>query len=162
MARKKLLLDTNVVVDFLNQREPEFEQARKLFICGKIGEFSLWISTSQATDLVYILSDGGKKKAVEQTLARLREVRTFVNVYPVSASDIDTMLATSWSDPEDALLVEIALQIHADAIISSDKDLFKIDAIPVLSPTEFFASLEENEGITYAEIPWPPEKQGKG
>lgn len=156
MARKKLVVDTNVVIDFLNQRTPNDKAAWLLFMCGKVGEFSLWISTSQVTDLIYILSDGGKKHLVSKTLERLRGIRTFVNVYPVTTNDIDTILATTWPDPEDALIVEMALRIKADAIITSDKELFEIDAIPVYDAHEFFTLMEEEEGITYTEVPWPP------
>ena len=57
MAQSKLLLDTNVVIDYLNEREPYYEKARLLMIGGRVGEFELWISSSQVTDLVYILSN---------------------------------------------------------------------------------------------------------
>ena len=56
MARMKLLLDTNVVIDYLHEREPYYEKARLLMTAGRVGEFSLWITSSQVTDLIYILS----------------------------------------------------------------------------------------------------------
>lgn len=65
MAQAKLLLDTNVVVDYLNEREPFYEKARLLMIGGRVGEFELWISSSQVTDLVYILSNGGRTSEME-------------------------------------------------------------------------------------------------
>ena len=52
MAQAKLLLDTNVVVDYLNEREPFYEKARLLMIGGRVGEFELWISSSQVNALV--------------------------------------------------------------------------------------------------------------
>ena len=54
MGKIKALLDTNIVIDFLNQREPFYEQARLLMIAGRVGEFDLWILSSQVTDLIYI------------------------------------------------------------------------------------------------------------
>ena len=42
MAQSKLLLDTNVVIDYLNEREPYYEKARLLMIgwgsssCGSL------------------------------------------------------------------------------------------------------------------------------
>lgn len=35
MAQSKLLLDTNVVIDYLNEREPYYEKARLLMIGGR-------------------------------------------------------------------------------------------------------------------------------
>lgn len=40
MAQSKLLLDTNVVIDYLNEREPYYEKARLLMIGGRVGSSS--------------------------------------------------------------------------------------------------------------------------
>ena len=93
MELKKLLLDTDVIIDFIGQREPFYEKARLLMICGRVGEFSLWISSSQVTDIIFIMTHGGKKKYVPEVLEKLRTLRIFVNVYPVTDRDIDKMLA---------------------------------------------------------------------
>ena len=68
MAQAKLLLDTNVVVDYLNECEPFYEKARLLMIGGRVGEFELWISSSQVTDLVYILSNGGRTSEMDAVM----------------------------------------------------------------------------------------------
>ena len=153
MALQKLLLDTNVVIDFIGQREPFYEDARLLMICGRIGEFSLWISSSQVTDIIFIMTDGGKKKKVPETLEKLRGLRTFVNVFAVTDADIDKMLADSWADPEDGLLIDLALKMRADAIITRDADFPATDLIRVQDCGEFFKWLEEEKGVSYADIP---------
>ena len=152
MALQKLLLDTNIVIDYLNRREPFFEKARLLMLAGRVGEFSLWISSSQVTDIVYILTDGGNKSMIPAVLEKMRALRTFVNVQAVTDSDIDKMLATTWADPEEALLVEIALRMHADAIITRDKDFPVTDMIRVHDCADFFDWLEAEKGISYSEI----------
>ena len=78
MAQAKLLLDTNVVVDYLNECEPFYEKARLLMIGGRVGEFELWISSSQVTDLVYILSNGGRTSEMDAVMGQLRGLRTLV------------------------------------------------------------------------------------
>ena len=153
MERKKLLLDTNIVLDFLHHRDPHFEKARLLMICGRVGEFSLWISSSQATDIIFIMTHGGKKEYVPEVLGKLRTLRIFVNVYPVTDRDVDKMLATTWSDPEDALLADLALKMQADAVITRDENFPKPEGIPVLNCDEFFDWIREEFGLTYAEVP---------
>lgn len=54
----KLLLDTNVAIDFIHEREPHYRGARLLMTAGRVGESDLWITSSQVTDLIYILSEG--------------------------------------------------------------------------------------------------------
>ena len=39
MARAKLLVDTNVLIDFLSVRKPFFDEARLLMVAGRVGEF---------------------------------------------------------------------------------------------------------------------------
>ena len=153
MERKKLLLDTNVIIDFIGQRDPFYEKARLLMICGRVGEFSLWISSSQVTDIIFIMTHGGKKDYVPEVLEKLRTLRIFVNVYPVTDRDIDKMLATTWSDPEDALLADLALRMQADAVITRDEDFPKPEGIPVLNCIEFFDWIREEFGLDYSEVP---------
>ena len=152
MRKLKLLLDTNIVIDFLHHRDPFFENTRMLMICGRVGEFHLMISSSQVTDIVFIMTDGGKKSLVPQTLEALREVRRFIDVLPVTESDVDKMLASTWDDPEDGLLVDLALKAHASAIISRDADFPHTDMMPVIDCDEFFEWLKREHGVSYAEM----------
>lgn len=154
MANLKLALDTNVVIDFLNKREPFFEAARKLMICGRMGEFKLCITSSQFTDLVYILSDGGQKAMIPHTLERLRGLRSFVDVIQVGADEIDAMLASSWNDPEDFLIYEAALRERADALITRDASGFDTSLLPVFDCEGLFEWISAELGIDYEEIDW--------
>ena len=151
MRPLKLLLDTNVVVDYINHRDPHFNSARLLMIVGRVGDFDLWIASSQVTDLIYILSDGGKPSLIPGVVESLRSLRSIVRVLPVGEADIDRMLAEAWEDPEDGLLVELAVKMQATAIISRDEDFPHTDLIPVYDCEEFFAWLESEHGITYTE-----------
>lgn len=153
MRPKKLLLDTNIVIDYLHHRDPHFEQARLLMICGRVGEYSLWISSSQVIDLIFILTHGGNKSHVPQVLQKLRTMRLFINVYPVADTDIDKMLATTWSDPEDALLANLALKMRADAIITRDAEFPHPEGVPVKDCKEFFEWVREDFGLTYEDLP---------
>lgn len=152
MSRLKLLLDTNVVIDYLNEREPYYEKARLLMLCGRVGEFSLWISSSQVTDLVYILSNGGCKAEIPRVLERLRGLRTFVDVYPVGDREVDRMLATSWRDPEDALLFEVALRMKADCLVTRNQGDFEGTLVKVLDCEGLFSWIEKEYGLVYGEV----------
>ena len=126
MARMKLLLDTNVVIDYLHEREPYYEKARLLMTAGRVGEFSLWITSSQVTDLIYILSEGGKRSLLSHVLEQLRGMRTFVNVHAVSDREVDRMLAASWKDPEDSLIFESALEMRCRCNRHAQSERFRV------------------------------------
>ncbi|TJW10184.1 PIN domain-containing protein [Parvibacter caecicola] len=152
MTKPRLLLDTNIVIDFLNQREPFYEDARLLMILGRLGEFELWVSSSQVTDLVYILSDGGRAQLIPEVLEQLRDLRGFVNVYAAGEREVDAMLAKAWRDPEDSLLYEVAIALRATALLSRNQRDFPEGLIPVLDCGEFFAWWKEREGVVYGEV----------
>ena len=148
-GRPRLFLDTNVFVDCLQQRERFFESARLLLIMGKVGEVELWMSATQMTDLIYILSEGGRKQLMPRVMASLRGLRGFVNVCGVGADEIDAILETDWQDAEDALIHNLACQMRADAIITSNKRGFQRSSIDVFDCDEFFQRMEEKRGTLY-------------
>ena len=146
----KLLLDTNVVVDYLHVRKPFFEKARLLMILGYAQEFELWITSSQMTDLVYILTEGGKQQLMQEALQQLRELRHFVNVYATGENEVDKMLLTNWKDPEDFLLYQCALSLKADAIITRNSCDFEEHSVEVCNCNEFFDWVYENNLVNYS------------
>lgn len=152
MPKATLLLDTNVLIDYLSVRLPFYEDARKLMICGRMGEFQLWMTSSQVTDVLYVLSQGGQKAKMKAALAAMQGLRTFVEVFPVGAHEVDVMLMTDWSDPEDALLFECALRIGADAVITRNAHDFESDTIKIADCPGLFAWLRESLGLDYAEV----------
>lgn len=152
MQSIKLLLDTNILIDFLNERDPFYQSARLAMACGRVGEFDLWVSSSQITDVVYVLSDGGKQKEIAGVLQRLQKLRAFVKVANVGPVEIDSMLASDWADPEDALVAVIAASINADAIITRDKTGYSNASIPVLNCEELFAWIEREYNVLYNEM----------
>ncbi len=152
MAQAKLLLDTNIVIDFLNERAPFYEKARLLMIGGRVGEFELWVSSTQVTDIIYILSNGGRASEMDAVMEQLRGLRTFVNVFAASDREIDLMLTAPWGDPEDYLLYETALALKADALITRNQSDFPQGLVSVLDCDEFFARMRNDYGLDYGEI----------
>lgn len=152
MTHAKLLIDTNVLIDYLSVREPFYEEARLLMIAGRVGEVELWMTSSQVTDLIYILSDGGKQTLLPDVLERLRGLRTFVEVFAVTDREVDQMLASAWKDPEDALMFESALSLKADAIITRNAKNFENPLVPAITAQDYFEWLRNEHGVNYQEI----------
>lgn len=121
-------------------------------MAGRVGEFDLWITSSQVTDLINILSEGGNRALISQVLEQLRGLRTFVNVHAVSDREVDRMLAASWKDPEDSLIFESALQMKADAIVTRNQKDFESTLVKVVDCEEFFTWMREEFNLDYDEI----------
>ena len=104
------------------------------------------------TDLIYILSEGGKRLLLSHVLEQLRGMRTFVNVHAVSDREVDRMLAASWKDPEDSLIFESALEMRADAIVTRNQKDFESSVIKVVDCDEFFVWMRKDFGLDYEEV----------
>lgn len=152
MGRLRLLLDTNIVIDFLNRREPFYEKARLLMIAGRVGEYDLWITSSQVTDLIYILSEGGNRASLPRVTDQLRALRTFMNVHAMGGGEVDCMLASAWADLEDSLIFEAALRMKADAIITRNQSDFETTAVKVLDCDEFFSWVKDEYSLEYDDV----------
>lgn len=146
----KLLLDTNIIIDYLRQREPFFEKTRLLMILGYTHEVELWIASSQITDLIYKLTDDGRRSLMSEVMYQLRKLRQFIDIFAVGQNDVDKMLLTSWKDPENFLLYQCALSLKADAIITRNANDFEEQLIKICNCDEFFEWIYKTTGVRYS------------
>lgn len=147
-------VDTNIVVDYLDERPKFFESARKLMILGFLHEFTLWMSSSQVTDLFYLLSNGGRSSEASEVKKSIRDARQFVRICSLAEADVDAALDSTWDDFEDACVYQCALKLKADAIITRNQKDFEKSTIKVFDCDELFAYLATERGLTYEEIPF--------
>jgi len=149
---KKLLVDTNVFVDYFAHRG-EFEKPAKLLLFGcAMGDYEIWMSSSQVTDLHFVLTHGREKQSEQEATDTIRHLRECVRIAALSESDVDEALEAGWSDFEDSCVYFVAKRLKAHYIITRNKKDFAQAKIPVLLPEEFLALMEEEHGIIYDEI----------
>ncbi len=133
----RILIDTNIVIDLLAQREPFYENAAAIFSMADNKQVSLYISVLSFANTNYILS---KTKTAQQAREILRKFKVLVEVLPLD--DKITELALSdlqFPDFEDGLQYYTAVEHKLDGIITRNKKDFKNATIPVLTAKEFLA-----------------------
>lgn len=140
-----LLLDTNVVIDYLGRKEPFFELAQQVVAAGFFGDATLWMPAQSAADAFYVLNHYLDSARVQSLLARLFEV---VKPVALSADELFDATRLQWDDHEDCLVMLAALKAHADYLITRDKKGFTRSAVPALTPQEWLA-LQAKRGISY-------------
>lgn len=150
----RLVLDTNIIVDVALSRKPYEASANKLFALGRLGEFELWIGSSQITDFLYLITDGGKPSFAADARREMAQLRKCVHIYATSESDYDAVAESTWADLEDAFVFQTALQVKADAIITRDTTGFQKSFIKVFDCDGLFEHLKREHGISYEGIPW--------
>ena len=147
----KLLLDTNVLVDYFGARRPFCDQWELINALQMTGYAELWASAESYTAAFYLL-----RRAVgsEQLQDMFLESLSFVRVCSVDEDDIRKAAERSWSDFEDCLIAVCAEKVKADYIITRDAGGFKRSKIPAMDAPSFFTMLEEDYGIVYEMTDW--------
>ena len=136
---KKLLIDTNIVIDLLSKRKEFYQDAAQLFSRADQNQIKLTISSLTFANTNYILS---KLKSAKDAREILRKFKVLVDLLPLN--DKITELALSdenFTDFEDGLQYYSALENDVDIIITRNKKDFKSSRLPVLTSREFLASL---------------------
>jgi len=145
----RLMLDTNVALDFMLAREPYCAETNKLMLLGYLKEIELWLNGAQVNDLIYVLTKGGKPAKNEAAKLSLKKLRKCLHVFHPGEREFDAALDSTWPDLEDALLFQAALNLKADFIISRNQKDFALSSIRTLDVAEFFEHIEEHEGPIY-------------
>lgn len=148
----KLFLDTNVFIDALANREPYGPSAKLILALGMIGEFELWFSSSQATDIYYVLSDGGKASRASWAKEQLAKLRGFTRACSFTEEDIDGALASTWEDFEDSCINQVVRKVKPDAVVTGNTRDFALSDFPVFNCDDLFAWVRQKWGVSYQDI----------
>jgi predicted nucleic acid-binding protein len=136
---KHIFMDTNVVIDFLADRQPFSSHAAKLFDLSVTGKVKLYVSAVSYNNIYYILRQSLTNNA---TIKLLEELGEMTEVVDVTRTIIKQSFKTDFKDYEDAIQYYCALSIpEIDFIVTRDTKDFRKSALPVLAPAEAVVSL---------------------
>jgi predicted nucleic acid-binding protein len=135
---KQVFMDTNIVIDFLANRQPFAMDAAKLFDLAVNGKVRIFIAAVSYNNIYYILRQSMSGNA---TLKLLEELADMTEITDVTATVIRESLKTDFKDYEDAIQYHCALSIpNLDFIVTRNTKDFKKSKLAVLTPTEALAS----------------------
>ncbi len=144
----RVLLDTNVVLDLLLDREPWSTTATKLFSRVETGTLEGYLGATTVTTIYYLSAKAVGAKTARQ---EIRKLLALCAVAPVNRPVLESALELGFADFEDAVLHEAARQVGTEAVVTRDSGGFKKATLSVLTPDECLGILEQGEstaGIT--------------
>ena len=133
----KVFLDTNIVIDLLDKREPFYIDAVKLFTLAYKKEITLFVSPMTYATASYLLRKHGKE-GMRKLLGNFRQLS---QITTADEKVVDAALASSFEDYEDALQYYSALTRNVDVIVTRNKKDFTSANIPILLPKELLEQL---------------------
>lgn len=129
----KAFLDTNILIDFMAERQG-YPAAAALFELAANRELELTYSALTVANAFYIL----RKHYTDTELAESLEMQQSVaKVCGVSSQDVVNALKERWSDGEDAIQYHSALSSQADVILTHNISDFQYSSIIVMTPEDF-------------------------
>ena len=133
---KKLFLDTNIVIDLLDKREPFCYDAVRLFTMAYNKKVQLLVSPLTYATASFLL----RKHGTEEVRRLLNNFRLLSRVTTANERTVDESLVSQFADFEDALQYYSALTAKAEAIITRNKKDFANSKIPVMTAGEYLAA----------------------
>ena len=129
----KILFDTNVILDLLLDREPFSTPAARLFSLVDTGDLTGFICATTVTTVHFLA-----RRTVGDRRAR-EEIGKLMDLFEVAAVNrvvLEGAMASKFTDFEDAVLHQSALNVDADGIVTRNAGDFKRATIPVYAPEE--------------------------
>ncbi len=135
-----ILVDTNIVLDVLMEREPYADDARMIMEKCADREIIGYLAAHTIPNLFYILRKTYSQKE------RRRLIRNLCNIFRISDLNAEKIISAAeneeFSDFEDCLQEECAVESMADYIVTRNTSDYRKSRIPALEPSDFVKILQ--------------------
>lgn len=138
----KVLIDTCVLVDFLQKREPFEADARNVMLLIANNFVEGYTTAKAVTDIFYLAHRMTHNN--EEARKIIAGLITLVKVMDTKCIDIQQALASQVNDYEDAVMVETAKREGAEYIITRNMKDYEKSTVPAISPADFVQMIRDN------------------
>jgi predicted nucleic acid-binding protein len=139
MKNTVVLIDTDVILDYLYKRQPFLGNADKIVNLLREKRFNGYVSAQSLINAFYILRN-------DLTLTQRREIiRSYCYLVTVCIVSGDMVIKaledTSFSDFEDCVQMHCAISVNADYIVTRNTKDFANSKIKADTPEEFLKTI---------------------
>ena len=143
----KALLDTNVVIDVLQHREPWFADGAFIFRAVANKLFIGCLTSKQIADLHFFSRKQfkGEENVDEKARQIIGKLLQLFEIVDTLGTDCQNAFAIDNGDYEDAIMIASARRAGIDFIVTRNPDHFSDSRISVYSPPDFVELLKRLE-----------------
>lgn len=131
----RILVDTNVILDVILQREPFYEDSKRILMACQQELLQGTMTTQSVADMFYIL-----RKEFTST-DRRRILLGLCEIFHVSAIDREKIVVAlrneAFDDLEDCLQAEAAVAFGAEYVLTRNIKHFASSPVPAITPKAF-------------------------
>ena len=136
----RALLDTCVVLDALQSREPFCEAAQQIFLAAANKHFMGFLTAKSATDIYYLLH-----RHTHSDQESRRVLNTLFNLFELldtAGMDCRRAISSDISDFEDAVMDESVARSGMDCIVTRNLKDYVKSSVNVYAPDAFLKQIE--------------------
>lgn len=135
----RALIDTCIVLDVLQNREPFAVDGQSIFIAAANRQFDGFLTAGSMTDIYYLT----RKMTHSDNITRqaLTKLLCLFDLLDTTAMDCMQALLSSMADFEDAVMAESAVRCELDCIVTRNVRDYENAPLTVYTPAEFLAHI---------------------
>ena len=138
----RLLIDSDVLLDFIGERESTAAAWVKLHAMELAGAAELWVSAEAFGEVRAALAHHDARSA-------LRSAMAFLSVCSIDGPDVRFALEHEGLPYRAALTESCARKLQADFIVTHGGEVSVSRAVRRVAPDELFSVLEAEQGIVF-------------
>ena len=146
----KWMLDLNVLLDVLHEREPFYRASAKVLSLIVEGEATGCLPSHALTTAHYIVR---RNSGVRQADNAIDWLLSNLEIVSQDESSFRHARSLSFSDFEDAAVASAAVAAECDRLITRNVSDFANSPIPVMTPEELLGSLDSETGPPASDDP---------
>jgi len=137
---QKILLDTNIIIDFLGERKGFYDSAAKIITLADKKKIKIYVSAVSMATAYYVLAKYENRKAA---LEKVRKFKVLCEISSTNNEVFEKVLNAPFDDFEDALQYFSAVEDNCDLIVTRNEKDFKTALIPVMNPESYLQTLKQ-------------------
>lgn len=130
----KVLIDTNIILDFALERENYFADADKILKLAFEKKIIAFITATTVTNIFYIAR---KEKGKSEALDFIKSILAFIDIANVDKKVVLDALELDFQDFEDAIQESSARSTDIPIIITRNEKDFKNSKLEIYHPQKF-------------------------
>lgn len=136
----RVLVDTNIIMDVLANREGFSETASQLFKLCEVGQVQGIIYALSIANIAYIMRKELDREQIKDVIAKLDAIFTIADM---KGDDFKKAAELPMDDFEDALQSICAARLKADFIVTRNLKDFRDSKVMAIKPSELIERMAE-------------------
>jgi predicted nucleic acid-binding protein len=129
----KVIIDTNVIIDILQRREPHFQESYRTILLGLQEKVETLLCAAAVADIYFIISQNiSDTKKVQE---KINAINVLIKLCDTKSEDVNAALLLNMPCFEDAMIAAIAKREQADYIVTRNGEAFAGSPVPTISPS---------------------------